>query len=115
MPIMPVLQLTTNATIDDKVALAKQASTMVAEILGKPESYVMVQINDDAGLIFAGSTDPCAHLTLKSLGLHESKTRDYSEKICGFIEQQVGVSPSRIYIEFVSPERHMFGWNSGTF
>ncbi|MBT8128752.1 MAG: hypothetical protein KJP10_02090, partial [Gammaproteobacteria bacterium] len=65
--------------------------------------------------IFAGSDDPCAHLMLKSLGLHESKTRDYSEQLCDFIEQQLGVQPSRTYIEFVSPERHMFGWNSGTF
>ena len=112
---MPVLQITTNATIDDTDALAKQASSLAAEILGKPESYVMVQINCDAILNFAGSNDPCAHLMLKSLGLHESKTRTYSEQLCSFIEQQLGISPARTYIEFVSPERHMFGWNSGTF
>ena len=112
---MPVLQITTNATINDTAALAKQASALVAEMLGKPESYVMVQINGNAGLIFAGSGDPCAHLMLKSLGLHESKTRTYSEQLCDFIEQQLGVPPGRTYIEFVSPERHMFGWNSGTF
>ena len=112
---MPVLQITTNASIDDTASLAKQASALVADLLGKPESYVMVQINDNAGLIFAGSDDPCAHLKLKSLGLHESKTRTYSEQLCDFIEQQLGVPPGRTYIEFISPERHMFGWNSGTF
>ena len=112
---MPVLQITTNATINDTADLAKQASALVAEMLGKPESYVMVQINDNAGLIFAGSDDPCALLVLKSLGLHESKTPSYSEQLCDFIEQQFGVPPGRTYIEFASPERHMFGWNSGTF
>ena len=112
---MPVLQITTNENIDDSDKLAKQASALVAEMLGKPESYVMVQINGNAGLIFAGSDDPCAYLMLKSLGLHESKTRTYSEQLCDFIEQQLGVPPGRTYIEFVSPERHMFGWNSGTF
>ena len=112
---MPVLQITTNVTIDNADALAKQASKLAAEILGKPESYVMVSINGAAELIFAGSNDPCAHLMLKSLGLPESETRTYSEKLCGFIEQQLGVLPSRTYIEFSNPERHMFGWDNRTF
>ena len=112
---MPVLQITTNVSIDNVDALVKQASCLAAQILGKPESYVMVSINGDADIIFAGTNDPCAHLMLKSLGLPESETKTYSEKLCAFIEQQLGVSPSRTYIEFVNPERHMFGWNSGTF
>jgi phenylpyruvate tautomerase PptA (4-oxalocrotonate tautomerase family) len=112
---MPVLQISTNVSVENKLALAKQASTLVAEILGKPESYVMIEVRSDADLIFAGSDDPCAHLVLKSLGLPESETKAYSENLCAFIEQQLGVSPARTYIEFISPERHMFGWNSGTF
>jgi len=112
---MPVLQITTNVTIDNADALAKQASSLVAEMLGKPESYVMANITGNADLIFAGTNDPCAHLMLKSLGLPESETKTYSEKLCSFIEQQLGVPPSRTYIEFINPERHMFGWNSGTF
>ena len=112
---MPVLQITTNASIADAGALARQASSLAADMLGKPESYVMVSINGDADLIFAGSNDPCAHLRLTSLGLPETATRDYSEKLCSFIEQQLGVPPARTYIEFVSPERHMFGWDSRTF
>ena len=112
---MPVLQITTNVTIGDADALSKQASNLVAEILGKSESYVMVNINDNADLVFAGTNEPCAHLILKSLGLPESETKAYSEKLCSFVEQQLGVSPSRIYIEFFNPERHMFGWDSRTF
>jgi len=112
---MPVLQVTTNVSIDDTNAFAVQASSLTAEILGKPESYVMVSINGNAELIFAGINDPCAHLMLKSLGLPVSETRAYSEKLCNFIEQQLGVPPSRTYIEFINPERHMFGWNNSTF
>ena len=112
---MPVFQLTTNVSIIDADAFTRQASSLVAEILGKPESYVMVNINSEADLIFAGTNEPCAHLMLKSLGLPATETTSYSEKLCSFIEQQLGVSPSRTYIEFLNPERHMFGWNSGTF
>ena len=112
---MPVLQITTNVSIADAGALAAKASSLAAGMLGKPESYVMVSVNGDADLIFAGSDAPCAHLALKSLGLPESETPDYSEQLCGFIEQQLGVPPARTYIEFVSPERHMFGWDNRTF
>ena len=112
---MPVLQITTNVTVDAKASIAKQASGLVAGMLGKPESYVMISVEDNATLIFAGSDDPCAHLVLKSLGLPENQTPVFSEKLCGFVEQQLGISPSRTYIEFISPERHMFGWDNRTF
>ncbi len=112
---MPVLQITTNVTIGNADELAIKASKLTAELLGKPESYVMVSIVGDAELIFAGTDDPCALLMLKSLGLPEAETRTYSEQLCKFVEQQLGVSPSRTYIEFINPERHMFGWKSGTF
>ena len=112
---MPVLQITTNQAIDDSGALAREASKLTADMLGKPESYVMVNINAEADLIFAGSSEPCARLMLESLGLPESETKSYSETLCGFIEQHLGIPPSRTYIEFISPERHMFGWNNSTF
>lgn len=112
---MPLLQINTNISIADSTALAKDASRIVAGMLGKPESYVMVMVNADASLVFAGSEQPAAHLKLKSLGLDESKTADYSTHLCGFIQNVLGIEPSRTYIEFSSPDRHMWGWDSKTF
>lgn len=112
---MPLLQINTNATIEDADSLAKDASKLVADILSKPESYVMVIINPDLHLVFAGSEEAAAHLKLKSLGLPESETQKYSEQLCGFMEQKLGIKPGRIYIEFSGPPRHMWGWNNSTF
>lgn len=112
---MPLLQITTNLSIKDSTALAKDASRVIAVMLGKPESYVMVTVNDNAALVFAGNDEPAAHLKLKSLGLDEAKTSDYSTHLCGFIQNILGISPARIYIEFSSPQRHMWGWDGGTF
>lgn len=112
---MPLLQINTNVSIEDSNALAKDASRIIAGMLGKPESYVMVTVNAETSLIFAGSEDGAAHLKLKSLGLDETKTADYSTHLCGFIQNTLGISPSRIYIEFSSPERHMWGWDGKTF
>jgi len=112
---MPLLELTTNTNIDDVASLAKQASKLTAEILGKPESYVMVKIMPAQNLIFAGSDKPTAHVKLKSLGLPETDTAELSEKICDFINTELGINSARTYIEFSSPDRHMWGWDGRTF
>jgi len=40
---MPLLEITTNTTVENSLDIAEQASALTAEILGKPESYVMVK------------------------------------------------------------------------
>jgi len=112
---MPLLEISTNTQIDNSQAIAEQASKLTADILGKPESYVMVKIQPEQTLIFAGNNEPAAHVKLKSLGLPENNTAGFSEMICSFINSELGVDSARIYIEFASPQRHMWGWDGRTF
>ena len=112
---MPLLQISTNIAIENCQQLAEKASRLTAEMLAKPESYVMVKVQAEQTLIFAGSDEPAAHLKLKSLGLTGSKTADFSSMLCAFIHSELDIHSARIYIEFASPERHMWGWDSRTF
>ncbi|MBT8118295.1 MAG: hypothetical protein KJN89_01145 [Gammaproteobacteria bacterium] len=112
---MPLLQISTNIAIDNCRQLAEKASKLTAEMLGKPESYVMVKVLAEQTLVFAGSDEPAAHLKLKSLGLPERKTADFSSMLCTFMDNELGISSARVYIEFSSPERHMWGWDNHTF
>ena len=114
---MPTLIIQTNVEtpVDQRKQILEEASSTVASILGKPESYVMVILRVNADMLFAAQDSPLAYLELKSLGLPEDRTRDLSAALCGFMEKHFGVSPERIYIEFASPARHMFGWSAGTF
>jgi len=114
---MPTLKIKTNVDVPvqrRKVILEAFSSTL-AEQLGKPESYVMVVLESNRDMLFAASDAPLAYLELKSLGLPEATTPELSAVLCRFMEQHFGVPPSRVYIEFASPPRHLFGWNSGTF
>jgi phenylpyruvate tautomerase len=47
-------------------------------------------------LIFAGADDPAAFVRLKSIGLAKDLCAEFSEKICGFIEQELGVPKDRV-------------------
>lgn len=112
---MPLFKITTNSKIEDLQSFAEKSSLTIANILGKPESYVMVQVEDEACIMFAGNHQPCALLEIKSLGLPENSTADLSSRLCDFIKQQLEIDTARIYIEFSSPERHMWGWDKRTF
>jgi phenylpyruvate tautomerase PptA (4-oxalocrotonate tautomerase family) len=114
---MPTLKIHTNATIDDQAwnALLSAASQRIAELLGKPENYVMVIAAPSAKMCFAGTQAPLAYLELKSLGLPESRTAEFSAALCALLGEHLGVPAERIYIEFSAPARHLFGFNGGTF
>jgi phenylpyruvate tautomerase PptA (4-oxalocrotonate tautomerase family) len=114
---MPLLSISTNQLVqaDQCKLVIRTASSLVADLLGKPESYVMVMLNDNANMLFAGSDEPLAYLELKSLGLPENDTGRLSEQLCQLMNSELGVPVDRVYIEFSNPERHMWGWNKGTF
>jgi len=112
---MPYLNIQTNVPVADAAALLGKASSLVADMLGKPESYVLVHLDADVPLIFAGSDAPAAYLQLKSLGLAQDKTAGYSLNLCALMAEILAIEASRVYIEFSAPERHMWGWNGATF
>ena len=114
---MPLLKVATSAPLEsvDRPAFLKQASADLATALGKPESYMMIQLEPAPDLIFGGTAEPAAYVELKSIGLPADKTEQLSQNICSLIEQKLGVPPKRIYIEFASAAGAMWGWNSTTF
>ena len=114
---MPYFSIETNQTVDpaSNRDLMKKTSTFIAELLGKPEPFVMIAIKPGTPLIFAGSAEPAAFVRLKSIGLPKERNTDFSEKICGFIQQELNVPPNRVFIDFKDLERDMFGWDAKTF
>lgn len=114
---MPTLRILTNTLVPaaERANLLAHASRTVAELLGKPEEYVMVILEDGCDLLFAGTSSPAAYLELKSIGLAELKTAHYSRVLCDLFVESLGIPAERIYIEFAAPPRHLFGWNGGTF
>jgi hypothetical protein len=40
---------------------------------------------------------------------------EYSEKICGYIQEELGIPKDRIFIDFTNLVGYMFGWSGKTF
>ncbi len=114
---MPYLMIQTNAPLDAMTGrkLIGAASQLLAEALGKPERYVMVALAPVAQMLFAGEDAPLAYLEVKSIGLPRKLTGDLSKSLCGLLNDQLGIAPGRIYIEFADVEPDMWGQNGSTF
>lgn len=116
---MPLIKIQTSApspadeTVDE---LLKTLSSKLAKHLGKPESYVMTALESDARMTFGGTFDPVCYIEVKNIGrMTPEQTKSMSNDFCQEIQSRLGVPKNRVYIEFADAERHLWGWNGGTF
>ena len=114
---MPYFNIETSRTMEKEIVqdFARKASAFVSNLLGKPESFVMVAVKPEPIMLFSGSDSPTAFVQLKSIGLPRDNCSEYAAKICGFIKQELGIPEDRVYIDFTDLDGKMFGWNSKTF
>ena len=114
---MPLLKIQTNVAIDNQKSqpLLKNASQRIAKALNKPEQYMMVSLEADRPMMFAGTSEPTAFVELRAIGLPTGKTAELSRLLCEWVESELGVAQQRIYINFADVPASLWGWNGETF
>lgn len=114
---MPYLRIQTNLPLNKKTdrSMLKEASALVATELGKPEEYVMVALQPDTPMAFAGSDDPAAFIELKGIGLPAAKTKRLSEVLSALVNQHLGIPIGRVFLNFADVPPNLWGWNGDTF
>ena len=111
---LPLINLRTNLSgLDEPEALLRKLSTALAEATGKPEAYVMTLFEANVPMTFAGSSDPCAYVEIKSIGALSPPSM--AKQFCKLIEDSIGVSKDRVYIGFDDVPAASWGWNGRTF
>ena len=114
---MPCIQFKTNKKLTDeqKQQLPILLSAKTAELVGKPEMYVMAIVEDNLPMSMSATADPTAYIEFKSINLPEDETKRISASLCQLIHEQLSIDSKRTYIEFSNAQRHLWGWNEGTF
>ncbi|BHH83468.1 phenylpyruvate tautomerase MIF-related protein [Desulforhopalus sp. 52FAK] len=114
---MPYFKIETNLQLGDAEVknFVQKSSRFMAELLQKPEKWVMVSYGQSNSMSFNASNSSCAYLTIKSIGLDVAACTELSSKICTYIEGETGINPDRMYLDFQVLEREQFGWNGKTF
>ena len=111
---MPFIQINTSlkSVIEDNL-LQKEISKIVADLTGKPESYVMTMIQSNSKMTFAGSDEPCCFIKLKSIGSLNPSLM--SKSLCELIASKTNIKANRIYIEFIDIKATHWGFDGSTF
>lgn len=116
---MPLIKVQTSISAPEKSTvegLLKNLSAKLAKHVRKPESYVMTAFEPDVAMTFGGTTDPVCYIEVKNVGsMNPAQTQAMSQEFCQQINQALGVSPNRTYIEFADAQGSMWGWNGSTF
>ncbi len=114
---MPLLKITTNKKVDSEaqIEFLSKASGKVAEVLQKPEKFVMTLFDPTVPMTFGGNSEATAYLEIKSIGLTDEQAAKLAKEIPDLVENELSIDAERIYIEFADAPRTFWGWNKGTF
>lgn len=114
---MPYFDIATTQKLTNtsKKQLQQEMGRIIELIPGKSESWLMVQLHDEACLSFAGTADaPAAVVTLKTFGELVSEQYDMlTAEICQRVGTLLQTSSDRIYVIY-EPITH-WGWNGSNF
>lgn len=114
---MPYLHIQTNLHIPQQqhTQLLILASRAVSKILGKSEDHIMIALQTEVPMLFAGSNEPCVHLTLESIKLPLSRTTEFARELCHFMAESLNIAQHRVYIEFANQPGVLWGWHGRAF
>ena len=111
---MPLLNLMTSANeIPEQNEIIKELSSLLASLTNKPEQYVMISIQKNVHMIFAGTKQDCCFIEVKSIG--SIRPSEMTRQICDFVELKLGIPSQRIYLNFQDIEACNWGFNGNTF
>ncbi|XP_020893764.1 macrophage migration inhibitory factor homolog [Exaiptasia diaphana] len=114
---MPYLQIQTNipaAKIPDD--FLKNSTTVLADMLKKPESYICVCIEPGQLMTWAGTKEPTAIVQLTNIGRHDAETtKRYTEVLGKYLVDELGVPQDRMHLIFHTKDRFEVGFNGKTF
>lgn len=114
---MPLLKVETTVAISEEKQkdLLASLSRIVAQNIGKPELYVMVSISQTA-MLMSGKQGDAAFVDVRSIGgLTSDVNQDLSRQICQLLKGSLGISPERVYLNFIDINADNWGWNGETF
>jgi phenylpyruvate tautomerase len=113
---MPLLTVQTNISVEEKSKeLLDLLTDVIAEGTGKPKAYISILLDDNKVMSFGGTTEPCAIISLGSIGAIEGKQKLMSKSVMTILQDQVGIGPDRCYMFFQDVKGKDVGFNLTTF
>lgn len=113
---MPYIQVRTNKEItkEKEMEIKKRLGEAIS-IVGKSESWLMIEFVSQAHLYFKGDdTEDLAYVDVKLFGSREpSVYSSFTNEVCSILQDALGIVPGNVYISY--GEYANWGWNRSNF
>ena len=113
---MPMIEAKVTPTLPaEKRDILKAEFGKAIGILGKPESYLMINLADNQDLYFGGKKlDKGAYVEVKVLGsVDPSASSKMTAKVCEILQAQLGIPGDAVYVSYFGTSN--WGWNGSNF
>lgn len=115
---MPLIKIQTNIDVgaEKRLLLMNELSVALAELLDKPEAYVMIIIQDGLEMQLSGTVDPCVFMDVRQVGeISAEQVTNLSGKLSELVGNDIGVGAGRIYINFTDVPGNRWAFDGRTF
>ena len=113
---MPMIKVETTVSLPtEKRDVLKAELGKAISIMGKPESYLMINLVDNQDLYFGGKKmDKGAFVEVKALGNIDAGQSDkMTAKVCEILNAQLGISGDAVYVAYFGTSS--WGWDGRNF
>ena len=113
---MPMIKVETTVSLsEEKRDILKAELGKAISIMGKPESYLMINLVDNQDLYFGGNKlDKGAFVEVKALGNIDAGQSDkMTAKVCEILNTQLGIPGDAVYVAYFGTSN--WGWNGSNF
>lgn len=113
---MPFIDVKTNLPVSaqQQETLKARLGQAIEAIPGKSEQWLMVRVEPECALWFAGTDEPAAMVDVSVYGGASAEAYDaLTARICDLLDAVLSLEPSRVYVKY--GETPNWGWNGGNF
>lgn len=113
---MPYIRTTTNVSVSDEAAsrIREQLGAAIELIPGKSERWLMLAMEENKKMYFAGSDEPLAMAEVSLFGGADGDSYNkLTGKITEILSDVLSIPANRIYVRY--SETAYWGWNGENF
>jgi phenylpyruvate tautomerase PptA (4-oxalocrotonate tautomerase family) len=111
---MPLIDIETNTRIDPepRAALLEGALVLGETHLGRPKEVTMARLTGDAAIVFRGTAEPAAYVSVRGIALPPAEARGaLVAALSSLLDEVLGIPKERTYVVFDEVPRDRWGVN----
>ena len=113
---MPMIEAKVTSSLPaEKRDVLKAEFGKAISLMNKPESYLMINLQDNQDLYFGGKKlDKGAYVEVKVLGSVDSgASSKMTAKVCEILDKELGIPGDAVYVSYFGTSN--WGWNGSNF